>query len=70
MDLTLSFTLSPNRSVAEGLALVFWQHSIFYLFTPGQVVFLLFAVAQWYVAWLETKGPQVRASPAALCCGL
>ena len=27
-------------------------------------------VAQWKSAWLETKGPRVRASPASLCCVL
>ena len=27
------------------------------------------AVAQWKSAWLETKGPLVRASPASLRCG-
>ena len=27
------------------------------------------AVAQWSSAWLETKGPRVRASPASLHCG-
>ena len=26
------------------------------------------AVAQWYSAWLETKGPWVRASSTSLCC--
>ena len=27
------------------------------------------AVAQWYSAWPETKGPRVWASPASLLCG-
>ena len=27
------------------------------------------AVAQWLSAWLETKGPRVRASPASLLMG-